>query len=321
MASMKAWRSGTEASIGGLELVDMPRPEPGAGELLVRVEAAAVNFSDLLMIGGGYQIRPPRPFTPGQEVAGRVVGTGSRVAAKVRWGGFAEYALVRADMAIPIPDAIPAPVAAALPVAYTTALVALAETAAVRPGDWVLIFAATGGLGLAMLQVARHLGARVIAVASGPWKRAVAEEEGAERVVDSSAPDLAARVRSATGGVGARIVVDSVGGAATGTALECLAWRGEILLAGFLSGEIPRIPAHRLLLGGVTARGVYWDHDRDAAMLARCSRRLIALYDRGAIRPRIVDGYRLADLPDALADLRSRRTTGKLVVRLAASET
>lgn len=313
---MRAWRSGEDASIAGLALVDMPVPRPGPGELLVRVEAAALNYSDLLMIGGRYQIRPERPFTPGQEIAGTVVETGSRIAAKVLWGGFAEYALVRADMAMPIPDAITSSAAAALPVVYTTAVVALTETANVQPGDWVLIFAATGGVGIASIQVARHLGARVIAVTSGEAKAEIARAEGAEAVVDSADADLPGAVMAATGGEGAQIVVDSVGGSATEAALKCLAWRGEILLVGFLSGEIPRIPAHRLLLQGAAAKGVYWDHDRDAAMVARCSARVFELCAQGVLRPRVSDGYGLDDLPRALDDLQARRSVGKLVLTL-----
>ncbi len=314
---MKAWQSGTEAAIGGLALIEAPAPRPGPGELLVRVEAAALNYSDLLMIEGRYQVRPERPFTPGQEVAGTVVESGARVAAKVPWGGFAEYALVRADMALPIPASIPPAIAAALPVVYTTALVALTETAAVRRGDWVLITAATGGLGIAAMQVARHLGARVIALTSGPAKAAVAAEEGAEAVIDSATEEIAGAVLDRTGGQGVRIVLDSVGGAMTETALKCLAWRGEILLAGFLSGEIPRIAAHRLLLKGAAAKGVYWDHDRDAAMLAHRSAQVVDLCAAGTFRPRVTSRYGLADLPRALEDLRARRSIGKLVLSLA----
>ncbi len=314
---MKAWQSGAEASIAGLAMVDAPMPEPGPDELLVRVEAAALNYSDILMIEGRYQVRPDRPFTPGQEVAGTVVDSSARVAAKVLWGGFAEYALVRADMAMPVPEPVPAIAAAALPVVYTTAMVAFTETASVRPGDWVLITAAAGGLGIAATQLAHHLGARAIAMASGPAKATVAVEEGAEAVIDSATGDLARAVMETTGGQGVRLVLDSVGGALTEAALRCLAWRGEILLAGFLSGEIPRIAAHRLLLKGAAAKGVYWDHDRDAAMVARCSARVMELCAAGILRPRVSAGYGLADLPRALAEIKARRSVGKLVLSFA----
>ena len=319
---MKAWRSGDVPGIEGLALAEIAPPVPGPGELLVRVAAAAVNFSDLLMIADRYQVRPERPFTPGQEVAGIVEAAGpdaetppgARIAAKTIWGGFAERAIVRDHMAMRLPDAIPFATGAALPVVYTTAVVALTETASVREGDNVLVFAATGGMGIASVQVAKALGARAIAVASGTAKQAVAREEGADAVIPSGAEDFAARAMAATGGKGADIVVDTVGGDATARALECLAWRGELLVVGFLSGEVPRIPAHRLLLNGASAKGVYWDHDRDRALVGRAVRRVLELAESGAIRPRVETRYRLADLPRALDALARRETIGKLVL-------
>ena len=319
---MRAWRSGDTPGIGGLAFAEIAAPRPGPGELLVRVQAAAVNFSDLLMIDDRYQIRPDRPFTPGQEIAGIVEAAGpgaapapgTRIAAKLLWGGFAERATVRADMAMPLPDGIDCLTGAALPVVYTTAVVALAETVAVADGDWVLVFAATGGVGIATMQVAKARGARVIAVASGAAKQAVAREEGAEIAIPSDAPDLRERVMAATGGDGVRVAVDPVGGAATARALDCLAWRGALLVVGFLSGEVPRIPAHRLLLKGASARGVYWDHDRDPALVARAQDRVLEMAANGVIRPRIDARHRLADLPRALDALAQRRTVGKLVL-------
>ena len=319
---MKAWRSGDVPGIEGLALAETAPPVPAPGELLVRVEAAAVNFSDLLMIGDRYQVRPDRPFTPGQEVAGVVeeagpgaaIPPGARIAAKTIWGGFAEKAIVRDDMAMRLPDGMPFATGAALPVVYTTAVVALAETASVGEGDSVLVFAATGGMGIASLQVAKARGARVVAVVSGAAKEAVARTEGADAVIPSGAEDFAARVMAATGGKGADVVVDTVGGEATARALECLAWRGELLVVGFLSGEVPRIPAHRLLLKGASAKGVYWDHDRDRALVGRAVRRVLEMAESGAIRPRVETRYRLAELPRALHALAQRETVGKLVL-------
>lgn len=319
---MRAWRSGDVPGIDGLALADIAAPRPGPGELLVRIQAAAVNFSDLLMIAGRYQVRPDRPFTPGQEIAGIVEAAGpgaafrpgERIAAKLLWGGFAERAVVRADMAMRLPDGIASPVGAALPVVYTTAAIALTETVQIGEGDWVLVFAATGGVGIAMTQMARALGARVIAVATGAAKEAVAREEGAEVVIPSDAADFTARAMAATGGAGARVVVDSVGGEATARGIECLAWRGEILIVGFLSGEVAKIPAHRLLLKGASARGIYWDHDRDRALVGRASARVLEMAASGAVRPRIDARFRLADLPRALQAMAQRNTVGKLVL-------
>ena len=319
---MKAWRSGDVPGIDGLELAAIAPPSPGPGELLVRVEAASVNFSDLLMIGDRYQVRPGRPFTPGQEVAGVVEAAGpgaalrpgARIASKLTWGGFAELAVVRDDMAIRLPDALGFADGAALPVVYTTAVVALTETASVGAGDRVLVFAATGGMGIAAIQVAKALGARVVAVASGAAKEAVARAEGADAAIPSDAEDFVDRVMEATDGQGAGIVVDTVGGAATARALDCLAWRGELLVAGFLSGEVAKIPAHRLLLKAAAAKGVYWDHDRDRALVERAVGRVLEMAGSGAIRPRVDTRYRLADLPRALRALERRETVGKLVL-------
>ena len=319
---MKAWRSGDVPGIEGIALAEIAPPRPGPGELLIRVEAAAVNFSDLLMIADRYQVRPDRPFTPGQEIAGVVeeagpgaaVRPGARIASKTVWGGFAEKAVVRGDMAMRLPDGIPFATGAALPVVYTTAVVALTETASVREGDSVLVFAATGGMGIAAMQVAKALSARVIAVVSGAAKDAVAREEGANAVIPSGADDFVDRAMAASGGRGVDIVVDTVGGEATALALECLAWRGELLIVGFLSGEVPRIPGHRLLLKGASAKGVYWDHDRDRALVGRAVRRVLEMAGSGAIRPRVDTRYRLAELPRALHALARRETVGKLVL-------
>ncbi len=189
---MRAWLSGERPGMDGLKLGTAAIPEPGERELVVRVEAAALNFSDLLMIDDNYQIRPPRPFVPGQEVAGTVVAAGSattvavgaRVASKVFWGGFAEYAIVRDDMAIPIPENFDAVHAAALPVAYPTAVVALTESTRLAPGETVLVHAAAGGVGLASVQVARSLGARVIATAGSDEKCRIALKHGAEHAIN-----------------------------------------------------------------------------------------------------------------------------------------
>ena len=195
--TMLSWQSADDLGIDGLQQVELLKPKPGAGELLVKVEAAALNFSDILMLSGTYQIKPPRPFTPGQEIAGTVVeagdgasfDVGKRIASKVIWGGFAEYAIVRNDMAIAVPEAIPFAAAVALPIVYTTAMVALTQTAHLQSGDSVLIHAAAGGVGLAAVQIARHLGAKVIATVGSEEKCRIAKEQagrGKGRVVKNS---------------------------------------------------------------------------------------------------------------------------------------
>lgn len=325
ISTMRAWKSPEEKGIEALCIAETPAPAPGDNELLVRVDAAALNFSDLLMIDGMYQIRPDRPFTPGQEIAGTVVAAGNdagfeegvRVAGKVLWGGFAEYAILRADMAIALPDGISAQAGAALPVVYTTAMVALIEDAQLKAGDTVLVHAAAGGVGLAAVQIAKASGARVIAAATGAEKRALVLANGADTAIDYAVDDFAEIVMSDTDGKGADIILDSVGGEITAQSLRCIAWQGQLLIVGFSSGEIPKIAANRLLLRRAVARGIYWDHDRDAEMVARCTEKLIALCLDGGIKPVVSGGYGFDDLPRALADLRAGGTVGKVILDIS----
>ncbi len=321
---MRAWQSPAETGIGALQVVETTIPSPGANEVVVEVGAAALNFSDLLMIDGTYQIRPDRPFTPGQEIAGTVSQSGSeallapgtRVAGKVLYGGFADYAVLRSDMAIAVPDEIDPVHAVALPVVYTTALVALVEEAGVGEDDTVLIHAAAGGVGLAAVQIAKAYGARVIAAATGAEKCELVRDQGADVAIDYGTEDFVAAVADASDGNGADIILDSVGGEVTRGSLRCLAWEGQLLIVGFSSGEIANIPANRLLLRRAVARGIYWDHDRDAEMVARCARTLIELFLEGRIRPVVNDGYGFDDLPRALEDLKAGRSVGKLVLNM-----
>jgi NADPH2:quinone reductase len=319
--TMQAWRS-AGPGIDGLERVHLPLPHPQAREALVRVAAAALNFSDLLMIDDRYQVRPPRPFVPGQEIAGTVVvagvesglAPGDRVTGKVNWGGFAEYAVLRGDMAIRIPAGATMQAAAALPVVYTTAMVALTECTRVAASETVLVLAAAGGVGLAAVEIACHLGARVIAAAGGDDKCALARAHGAHDAIDYRGKGWSEAVKALTGGRGVDVIVDPVGGAATNEALRALAWDGRLLVVGFSSGDIPQIPANRLLLKRASAIGVYWNHDRDTVMLARVAGQLSSLLKAGAIQPHIGAAFMFENLPQALAALAERRTTGKVLL-------
>lgn len=320
---MRAWQS-TEPGLGNLERVSVERPTAAAEHLLVRVETAALNFSDLLMIDDRYQVRPPRPFIPGQEIAGTVVASGEhsgfavgeRIASKVLWGGFADYVTVRGDMAIRIPADVSVATASALPVVYTTSMVALTESTTVNAGETVLVLAAAGGIGLAAIEIARHLGARVIAAAGGTDKCALAKAHGAHETIDYNNEAWSEEVKTFTAGHGADVIVDPVGGAAAKEALRVIAWEGRFLVVGFTSGEIPQIPANRLLLKRAAAIGVYWNHDRDAAMIGRVSARLGECLRSGAIRPHIGATFAFDQLPDALRALGDRKTTGKVTVNL-----
>jgi NADPH2:quinone reductase len=323
--TMRAWRS-TAKGLAGLELTEVPRPEPGADELLVRVEAGALNYADLLTLEDRYQVKPERPFTLGQELAGTVVAAGpdaayavgERIAGRVVCGGFADYAIVKADnfiMRVPSGYAIEA--AAALPIAYTTALVAVSECTTVGPGDTVLVLAAAGGTGLAMVEAAKHFGAFVIAAAGGADKCALTMKHGADFAVDYRRGSLVDQVRALTIGRGVTVVVDSVGGDSTMDALKLLSWGGRLLIVGFSSGTIPQLPANRLMLRRLSAIGVYWDNVHDRDLLGRVSERLTGLAASGAIRPHIGATFPFEDLPKALTALGDRGTTGKVILKAA----
>lgn len=321
---MKAWIVEDTKAAEPLRWGEAPAPAVAPGRVLVRVAAAALNFSDLLMIRGKYQVRPPLPFTPGQEIAGTVLAVppgsrltpGQRVASKVVWGGFAEQVLVDEAMAIAVPETMPLAEAAALPVVYTTAHIALMAHGRLRAGETVLVHAAAGGVGLAAVEIAAAKGARVIGTVGGGAKLGAPKARGAEAVLDYGREGWAEEVKALTGGRGADLIFDSVGGAVTDQSLKCIGWGGRLLLVGFSSGTIAAIPANRLLLRNASAIGVYWSHERDAALIDTTVRDLFALHAAGKIKPLVDTHWRLDQLPAALEALQSRRSTGKIVLRV-----
>ena len=321
---MKAWTVRNWSSPRDIKLEDVPTPEPGEGEALVKVGVAALNFFDILMISGKYQVKPPFPFTPGCELAGEVVkaGPGSRfrpgdrVCAQPRWGAFAEYALVENDTANPVPDGVPLLDAATIPVVYPTAHIALGRRGQLRPGEWLLVTAGAGGVGLAAIQVGRAWGGRVIALAGSAEKCRVCEENGAELALDYTKEGWVDAVRERTGGRGADVVFDPVGGEVYNDALKVIAWEGRAVIIGFAGGEIQRIAANRLLLKNAAAVGAVWGGylARDPAYGHEVVADCFDLYRQGKIKPVVMERYPLARLPDALEALGDRRTYGKLVV-------
>jgi NADPH2:quinone reductase len=319
---MRGWQAAKHGGPEALALVELERPGRAPGEVVVEVDAAALNFSDLLMIRGAYQVAPPLPFVPGQEIAGVVAEAaaggafkvGERIATKVLWGGFAEYALAREDMLIRCPGTVALPDAATLPVAWPTAWIALHECAHLHRGETVLVHAAAGGVGLAAVQLARVAGARVIGLVGDPEKAAPCREAGAEAVLEYAGMGWPERVKELTGGRGAEVVLDSVGGEATDASLRCLARHGRLLVVGFSSGEISAIRANRLLLRAASVHGVYWSHDHDRPLLERAVGELLRLADRGEIRLAAHRVYPFDAVPLALAELAARRTVGKSVV-------
>lgn len=317
---MKAWHCAANGGPQDLAIAELPTPDAGAGEVVVRVAAAALNFSDLLMLRGAYQVRPPLPFVPGQEIAGTVSTSsarfrqGDRVAGKVLWGGFAEQVAAREDMLVRLPQDVSFAEGASLPVVWPTAWIALHDRAQIRAGETVLVHAAAGGVGAAAVQLARAIEARVFATAGGADKLALCRALGADEVFDYRAGPWLEALLARTGGRGVDVVLDPVGGEVTDLSVKALARNGRLLIVGFASGAIPAIKANRLLLKNASALGVYWSHDTDAALVARALGECLALRGAGKIRLLIGQRYSFADLPRALADLEARRTTGKSVI-------
>jgi NADPH:quinone reductase len=308
-----------------LVLEEAADPRPGPGEVLVGVRAAGVSFVDGLMVGGAYQLKSPLPFTPGLVAAGEVLEVGADVSSVARGrrvvsssfdlGAYATHRVLPAAAVVPLPDAVSFEVAATAVESYATILFALTRRTAVRPGDWVLVLGAGGGIGLAAVDVARSLGARVIAAASSPAKRAAAIDAGAHVAVDYQSEDLKARVREVTG-VGADLVIDPVGGPAAETALRSLRGLGRYLVVGFTSGNIPRLPLNRVLLENRAIIGVDWGawSRQDPAGHTELLAGLLDQVAAGSLHPVAPVTYPLERAADALNELAGRRVTGKLAL-------
>lgn len=317
MKAMRVHRAGE-----ALQLDEIAAPQPAAGEVLIEVAAAGVNFADTLMVEGKYQERPDMPFAPGIEIAGRVAalgpGTegpepGTRVAAMCGSGGFAEAAAARAATCVPIPADMDDADAAVLQVAYGTAHLALGHRARLQPGERLLVLGAAGGVGLTGVEIGRLMGAEVIAVARGAERLARAEAAGAHHVIDSDAADLREAVKALGG---ADVVYDPVGGAQWKAALRAANPEARLIPIGFASGEVPQIPANILLVKNLTVIGLYWGaYYRFApAVMADSLAQLIAWHGEGKIRPHISHRLPLAEANAALDLLRTRQATGKVVL-------
>jgi NADPH2:quinone reductase len=313
--------------VDGLSLEELPTPEPGPGEVRLRVRAAGLNFADLLMIKGSYQEKPPLPFVPGMEVAGQIEAAGpgvagftpgQRVMTTVRHGGFAEEVLAAASDLVTLPDEIGYVDAAALGIAYGTAYGALCWATTLRAGETLVVHGAAGGVGLATVECAKALGAKVIATARGAAHLAVAREHGADEVIDTASEDLRARIKALTVGRGADLVFDPIGGEVVNASLRSLAWGGRILIIGFASGEIPAIPANLLLVKNVAAIGFYWGSYRkhDPARVHAGFETLLRWQADGRIRPHVSISEPLDGYARALEALAARRSTGKVVLTM-----
>jgi NADPH2:quinone reductase len=308
-----------------LTVREAPEPPLRSGALLVDVRAAGCNFFDILMARGQYQVRPPFPFVPGAELAGEVralasdvrdFAVGDRVLSAPGIGAFAERAVVAANATWRLPAGMSFEEGAAFPIVYPTSYAALVYRAALRAGETLLVHAAAGGVGIAAVQIAKALGARVIATAGGADKLEVARRAGADVLIDYRKDDWVEAVKQATGGRGADVIYDSVGGDTTDASLKCIAWNGRLLVIGFASGRIPEVKLNRVLLKNIAVVGLHWGAHavHEPARVGETFRALFRLFEAGQIRPVVCARYPLAELPAALEALGSRRSWGKIVV-------
>jgi NADPH2:quinone reductase len=316
---MRAWRVhelGDPSQVLSLDEVD--QPTPGEGQVLVKVKAAALNFPDVLMAAGLYQERPPLPYTPGIELCGEIVETGQRVIGSPSGGpgAFAEYALMDADAAFPAPEGMSDEKAASLYLTYQTGYVGLHRRAHLQPGEWLLVHAGAGGVGSAAIQLGKAAGAKVIATAGGRRKTEVCRELGADHVVDYTTEDFVPIVKEVTGGHGADVIYDPVGGDVFDKSRKCIAFEGRLVVVGFTSGRIPEAPANHLLVKNYSVVGLHWGLYRkhDPALFGAVHQELTKLVEAGSIDPLVSRALPLEEAPQALKALADRSTVGKVVL-------
>jgi NADPH2:quinone reductase len=308
-----------------LKVVEAPEPEVRPGCVKLEVRAAGCNFFDILMVQGKYQVRPAFPFVPGAEVAGVVLevgagvtglAVGDKVLGTPGLGGFAERAVAPAAGCYRLPEGMSFAEGAALPIIYPTSYAGLTWRANLQPGETLLVHAAAGGVGLAAVQIGKALGARVIATAGGAEKLEIARQNGADEVIDYRAGEFAPRVMELTGGKGADVIYDSVGGDVFEQSLKCIAWNGRLLVIGFAGGEIPSVKLNRVLLKNIAIVGLHWGAHavKEPKKIPQAMEALFGLYRERKIRPVIYRTFPLDELPAALAALGGRQTYGKVIV-------
>ena len=308
-----------------LQYRDLPSPTAGPGQVVVYVKAASVNFPDVLIIQNKYQFKASLPFSPGCELAGIVkevganvagVSVGDRVMAFIVHGAFAEEVVLDAGRIFPVPDGMGFEAAAALLVTYGTIDHALRDRGALKAGETVLVLGAAGGIGIAAIEIAKAVGARVIACASSDAKLAVCREHGADATINYASEDLRERIKALTEGRGPDVVYDAVGGAYTEPAFRSIAWRGRLLVVGFAAGEIPKLPLNLALLKGASVVGVFWGDfgKREPKPFAESLRQIATWYEQGKLRPHVSEKFPLARAADALKLMAARKVKGKVVL-------
>jgi NADPH:quinone reductase len=326
---MHAWLCENPVGVDALQWKELPTPEPGAGQVRIRIEAASLNFPDLLIVQNKYQMKPPLPFVPGSEYAGVIeaigegvkhLKPGQRVACLSGTGGFGTHTLAPAALCMPLPEGFPAVDAAAFIMIYATSHHALIDRAQLKAGETVLILGAAGGVGTAAIQIAKAAGARVIAAASSDDKCALCTQLGADATINYSThtPQAGLRdeIKRLTDGKGPDVIYDPVGGDFAEPAFRSIAWRGRYLVVGFASGPIPSLPLNLTLLKGASIVGVFWGDfaRREPQANAAMMQTLAQMYAKGQIKPLVDQTLPMRELPRAYAIMGSRSVKGKLVL-------
>jgi NADPH2:quinone reductase len=312
-----------------LVLEDVPAPKPGAGEVVISIKAASVNFPDVLIIQNKYQFKPPLPFSPGSELAGLVkevgagvssVKPGDKVIAFTAFGAFAEEVKTEAVRLLPLPEGMSYEEGASFILTYGTTDHALRDRGQLEPGETLLVLGAAGGVGVAALEIGKALGARVIACASSDDKLAVCRQHGADECINYATEDLRERIKALTSGKGVDVIYDAVGGPYSEPAFRSIAWRGRHLVIGFAAGDIPKLPLNLALLKGASVVGVFWGDftKREPHAFAESAMQLARWYREGKLKPHVSASYPLAQAAEAMNLLASRKAKGKVVIRIGA---
>ena len=322
---MHAWLCTNPTGVDALSWTELPTPTPKAGEVLIEIKAASLNFPDLLIVQNKYQMKPPLPFVPGSEYAGVVAAVGDgvthlqvgqNVACLSGTGGFGTHTLAPAALCMPLPDGFSHVDAAAFIMIYATSYHALVDRAQLKAGETVLVLGAAGGVGTAAIQIAKAMGARVIAAASSDEKCALCTSIGADATINYSRDNLRDAIKALTDGKGPDVIYDPVGGDFAEPAFRSIAWNGRMLVVGFASGTIPSLPANLTLLKGASLVGVFWGSfaQRQPQDNAANFQQLFSWFAEGKIKPLVSQTFPLEKAADAINHLGQRKAVGKVVV-------